>query len=139
MKFKVQLLFVFLCCSTALLSQESILSLKQQVYKNHKLFAKHDVALQQYDFENPEINLKILESLKWSHKKDNSVMMAVMSIAAGTLVAGLGSSGDLSTNLEMLGLGLAICTLALPNLVMAESREGKAEKSYAKLRSMLVQ
>jgi hypothetical protein len=139
MKFKVQLLFLFLCISTALLSQESILGLKQQVYKNHKLFDKHKVALQQYDFESPEINLEILECLKWSHKKDNSAMMAVMSIAAGTLVTGLGSSGDLTINLEMLGLGLAICTIALPNLVMAEIREGKAEKSYAKLRSMLVQ
>ena len=139
MKIQISMLFVFLCFTTILLSQETVLYTKQQVYTNHKIFTQNGIPINQYDFENPTINSKLLEALKWSEKKDLNFALGVGTAVVGTgcLVAGL-TSEDFSKG-PLIGLGTILYAFSIPNFLSAGTKSRKAKKSFAELRELLVQ
>ena len=137
MRIKVKMFFVFLSLSTLLFSQDAPLFTKLQAYKHDALFMKHGVDLGQYDFESTEVNQKILESLKWSRKKETYAVVGVVSLIGG--LAGMALAFKEFDSVPLFEAGVGLSALALPSFIISGIQARKAKKSFAALRTLLIQ
>jgi hypothetical protein len=143
--------FLFSLSSTQITAQVDSTSMRELALRKEVFFMKHHVALENYSFSDPAINLKLSETMRYHRKsKSNLIIGAVLStLGLVAIISGVASkeepvdpgtyTWDFGPSISDEAFGGILLAGSLPFFMLAESNNVKMKKSLSEAKRLLIE
>lgn len=146
---------VMVCISILPLSQSyaqaDSASVRNLALKKEAFFMKHQVALDNYSFSDPMVNLKLHETMRYKRKSNTKLIIgtAIAALGLAAFISGATTKEeplqpgeirwDFGPSISDEAIGGILIAGSLPFFLMAESSRAKMKRSAAEAKRLLIQ
>lgn len=143
--------FVFSLSSTQIAAQADSASVSKLALRKEVFFMKQHVALENYSYNDPAINLKLSESVRYHRKNKSNLIIgtALAGLGLAAIISGVASKEEpidpgtiqweIGPSISDEAFGGILLAGSLPFFMLAESNRNRMKKSVDEAKKLLMQ